>query len=121
MPKTHTSDGKFTSYGAKKLGFKKGNRLGKKFEGKDKHWNWKGGYKYYKSGSGRITYRRIKIDDKWVAEHRYIMSKHLGRELDKKEIVHHKDGDGLNNEISNLEIMSWGDHNRLHPKGGGAQ
>ena len=94
--------------------FQKGNKLGKKFESGVKHWNWKGGYKYYKSGSGKQTYRQIKIDGKWVVEHRYIMEQHLGRKLEKSEIVHHKDGNGINNKIENLEIMSWGKHNKKH-------
>jgi hypothetical protein len=33
------------------------------------------------------------------------MEKHLGRPLKVGEIVHHKDGDGLNNSIDNLEVM----------------
>lgn len=34
------------------------------------------------------------------------MSKHLERPLTKDESVHHKDGNRLNNEISNLELWS---------------
>jgi hypothetical protein len=114
MTRTHDAKGKFTSIGAVIYGFKKGNKLGKKFGAKEKHWNWRGGYKYYRSGSGRKLYRRIKINGKWTAEHRYVMEQYLGRKLNIKEIVHHKDGDGLNNVISNLEIMSWGQHSAYH-------
>jgi hypothetical protein len=68
---------------------------------------------------GRIKttsgYRMIKLEksDKfwcmaeengYVMEHRYNMSKHLGRPLTKKETVHHIDGDRLNNDISNLQL-----------------
>ncbi len=32
----------------------------------------------------------------------------------KKYVVHHIDGDKLNNDVSNLEIMTEEEHNRLH-------
>lgn len=38
--------------------------------------------------------------------HRQIMERHLGRELLKTEIVHHKDGDDHNNHLSNLELLN---------------
>lgn len=41
-----------------------------------------------------------------VLEHRYVMSKHLGRELYKEETVHHRDGNRQNNALSNLELFS---------------
>ncbi len=42
------------------------------------------------------------------------MEKRLGRKLKRSEVVHHKDGNGLNNNLNNLEIMSIGDHMRHH-------
>lgn len=67
---------------------------------------------------GDTEYRLIRhMDDgvsKQVLEHRYVMEKHLGRKLSPSEIVHHKDGNGLNNEISNLEIMSQREHRIKH-------
>lgn len=47
--------------------------------------------------------------------HRYLMEKHLGRSLKRHEVVHHKDGNKLNNDISNLEIVSHIIHNHIHP------
>lgn len=41
-----------------------------------------------------------------VMEHRYMMSKHLGRELYPEETVHHKDGNRQNNALENLELFS---------------
>lgn len=49
--------------------------------------------------------------------HRYLMQKHLGRELTRKEAVHHKDMDKENNDISNLEIIDLSEHSRMHMKG----
>jgi len=33
------------------------------------------------------------------------------------QIVHHKDGDWTNNDPSNLELMTQGEHQRLHRLG----
>ena len=35
------------------------------------------------------------------------MSRHLGRELLTEEYVHHKNGDGLDNRLANLEIADF--------------
>ncbi|GGP13518.1 HNH endonuclease [Oceanobacillus neutriphilus] len=50
----------------------------------------------------------------YVLEHRYVLSEHLGRPLREDEIVHHKDGDKLNNDLDNLEIMDRSSHSKLH-------
>jgi len=50
----------------------------------------------------------------YIREHRYIMEQHLGRPLEKDEIVHHIDGDTLNNNPSNLEVMLKKDHDRMN-------
>lgn len=49
-----------------------------------------------------------------LREHRYIMEQHLGRRLDRKEHVHHVDGDKTNNSLSNLQVLSESDHHKLH-------
>ena len=50
----------------------------------------------------------------YVREHRFIMERYLGRYLQPNEIIHHLDGDGLNNAISNLQIMLKCDHDRMN-------
>lgn len=47
----------------------------------------------------------------YISEHRLVMEQHLGRYLDPKETVHHKDGNRQNNELANLELWT-GNHNR---------
>ena len=52
----------------------------------------------------------------YVREHRVLMENVIGRYLTKDEVVHHRDGDGLNNDINNLEIMTKAEHRRHHLK-----
>lgn len=47
-------------------------------------------------------------------EHRRIMEAYVGRKLSFNELVHHKDEDKRNNELSNLEIMTRQQHNDYH-------
>ena len=47
-------------------------------------------------------------------EHRALFEHKLGRKLETDEIVHHKDENGLNNKLDNLELMTREEHSRLH-------
>lgn len=66
---------------------------------------------------GKMGYKKIRIGDRLIDEHRLIMERHLGRELEVNEIVHHKDGDKSNNDLENLEVMSRSEHSRSHKLG----
>ena len=60
-------------------------------------------------------YRVIHIGrGKGVKEHIKIMQEYLGRKLYKYEVVHHIDGDKLNNNLSNLKLMTRRKHAALH-------
>jgi HNH endonuclease len=50
----------------------------------------------------------------YVAEHRLVMEAHLGRFLTRDEVVHHKDENTLNNELSNLQLMTPSEHSSYH-------
>ena len=54
----------------------------------------------------------------YVLLHRVVMENHINRLLEPNEIVHHKDGNKHNNDISNLELMDSKEHNRMHSSKG---
>ena len=47
-------------------------------------------------------------------EHRIVMAIHLGRPLLAEEVVHHRDGNRLNNAIGNLLVMKEDEHITMH-------
>ena len=50
-------------------------------------------------------------------EHRVVMESILNRPLSNTELVHHKNGNPLDNRPDNLELVSRLEHNRLHGDG----
>jgi hypothetical protein len=59
------------------------------------------------AGEGHVDqggYRRLRIGGKNHFEHRLVMERQLGRKLLPNETVHHRDGNKLNNDITNLEL-----------------
>lgn len=50
----------------------------------------------------------------WVYFHRHIASLKIGRWLEKGEVVHHIDGNRVNNDLDNLIVISQSDHAKIH-------
>lgn len=86
--------------------------------GKDSS-NWKGG-KIFRSGYIYILKPEHPNSGKqgYIAEHRLVMEKHLGRFLNKKETIHHIDGNQSNNILENLKLFATrGKHTKYgHPE-----
>lgn len=51
-----------------------------------------------------------------VAEHRLVVAVNLDRPLLRTEVVHHRNGNKLDNSIENLEITTGADHRKLDVK-----
>lgn len=64
-----------------------------------------------KDGRLRVYVRETK---KTISYPKYLMEKELGRQLLPNEVVHHIDGNPLNNDITNLKVMTRNDHARGH-------
>lgn len=87
----------------KKLGLKK-NRTGPKSA--ERHTNWKGGKKMV----GRYWYiytstHPNRTTQNYIAEHRLVAEQKLGRFLTRTEVVHHLDGNPINNHPDNLVVF----------------
>lgn len=78
------------------------------------------GYSRKKNGFGCITrdgYKLISVNGKNVLEHRYVYENFYQTKLNRNQIIHHIDGNGLNNEITNLELLdSQSEHISIHNK-----
>lgn len=72
---------------------------------------WKGGNFISKEG-----YRMVLIPGlgKYTTEQKRIMEKRLGHPLQKDEVVHHLDGNKLNNDPENLIICTRSEHPTIH-------
>lgn len=66
---------------------------------------------YGKDGRLRVYVKETK---KTISYPKYLMEKTLGRALLPNEMVHHIDKNPLNNDISNLKLMTLDEHSRSH-------
>lgn len=73
--------------------------------------NWNGGIQWTEDG-----YKNIRVaKGKYKREHRLVVEQSIGRQLKKEEIVHHIDGDKLNNQLDNLALCkNKSEHQKAH-------
>jgi uncharacterized protein (DUF1330 family) len=80
---------------------------------------WKGGT--FRTVDGRVlimdvTHPHPDYLKKYVFRYRSVMEKHIGRYLERSEIIHHKNGIVDDDRIENLEITNRADHINHHRK-----
>ena len=73
------------------------------------------GTSYIHAGGYRVVHvGKARSSSGYMLEHRLVMEQVLGRALRSDEHVHHIDGDKLNNDPSNLVLLTNAEHQRLH-------
>lgn len=63
----------------------------------------------------RLPNHPFSNSDGYVAAHRVVMERIIGRYINPREFdVHHKDGDVKNNDPINLQLLTKSEHRRVH-------
>ncbi len=102
-----------------KPAWNKGVKLPESQKGEN-HPSWKGGTFISSDGYKMIHcpgYANTASSSKWAhykKEHIVIVETALNRKLNPDEVVHHIDGDKLNNDLSNLFVTTKKAHHTLH-------
>jgi|SRR5580698_541328 hypothetical protein len=62
----------------------------------------------------RMGYIMLRINNKYVWEHRLIVERELKIKLKKNQIVHHLNHNRTDNRIENLQVLTRRQHNHIH-------
>lgn len=65
---------------------------------------------------GKVLYWSVMTVDGYRYEHRLVAEETLGRSLTDDEVIHHINGDGLDNRPENLMVMTALEHLQHHAK-----
>jgi len=112
-------DGRKKSYSGKGnpyYGKKHSKNIREKMSGV-RHHNWKGGINRHPEGYVYVLSKSHPRRNKagYVYQHILVMEEHLGRYLNRKEVVHHINGIKDDNRIKNLQLFSSNaEHMRHH-------
>lgn len=69
-------------------------------------------------GRPKTKYQWVSVNGRYLRKHRAIMEEVMGRRLYKREVVHHIDRDGLNNNPENLHLFHCDSCHLHHHKTG---
>lgn len=114
-----TAEGKWHTQQPEFIEKLRGPKASKGQPGK-RHWAWVPIGTRGRSSGGKYIRVKVGEPDVWDYEHRVIAAEKLGRRLEKGEIVHHLNGDKIDNRPENLVVMTASTHmslkNHGHPR-----
>ena len=77
--------------------------------------NWKGGFRKRRRDMLMVYMPdHPHASEGYVWVHRLVMEQLIGRYLEPNELIHHIDGDPLNNHPDNLQIVTASEHAKIH-------
>ena len=82
-----------------------------------RHPRWSGGRAKSEHGYLRIFVGKahpLADPNGYAYEHHLVVCSALGRLLAADEVVHHRNGDKLDNRLENLEVLARSEHHSLH-------
>ena len=71
-------------------------------------------HNHVESSVDYLGYRRLNIDGRRVHEHIYVWEQQYQQPIPRGCVVHHIDMNKLNNSIDNLQLLTVGEHVKLH-------